>query len=179
MHGAVEYYRDKNLINETERLDEKLVQLVRPLLNYSPLIVIGYRGAEPSIMRHLLEEGVDDCGGYRNGIYWCVRRGESLHENVLRLREHIGTNLRVVEIEGFDEVMAALDRELEGKPGTRARAILCPSRLPGAPPNRPSTGSRWTGSRSTILTATSSWRHSPTTASGSSCRPWISRITSL
>src|SRR5438045_3955899 len=66
-------------------------------------------------MGHLLEEGIEECGGFRNGIYWCMRRGEPQHENVRRLQERIGANLRVVEIDGFDEVMAALDRELEGE----------------------------------------------------------------
>ncbi len=115
LHGAVEYYRDKNLVNETARLDEKIVQLIRPLLSYSPLIVMGYRGAEPSITAHLLAEGIGDCHGYPNGIYWCVRRGESPHENVIQLWDLIGPNLRIVEIDGFDEAIGSLDRELEGE----------------------------------------------------------------
>jgi hypothetical protein len=115
LHGAVEYYRDKNLVNETERLDDGVVQLIRPLLSYSPLVVMGYRGAEPSITAHLLGEGIDRCHGYPNGIYWCVRRGETPHENVIQLGSRIGSNLRIAEIDGFDEAIGALDRELEGE----------------------------------------------------------------
>lgn len=42
LHGSVEHYRDQNLRQETERLDAKLVQKIRPLLNDAPLVVIGY-----------------------------------------------------------------------------------------------------------------------------------------
>ena len=83
LHGAVEFDRDKNLIEETQRLDEKVVRRVSPILRDSPLIVIGYRGAEPSIMHHLLEEGVDTYPPYP--------------ENVLRLKKKIGPNFRLVE----------------------------------------------------------------------------------
>lgn len=115
LHGVAESYRDRNLAHEIENLDEKLVELLRPLLNASPLIVIGYRGSELSIMRHLLEEGIDASMMYKHGIYWCIRQGEELHENVRRLRERIGTNFRLIEIKGFDELLEGLDRELEGE----------------------------------------------------------------
>jgi len=52
VHGSVEHYRDQNLIEETQRLDDKLVQRMRPLMNESPIIVIGSRGAASSIMQH-------------------------------------------------------------------------------------------------------------------------------
>jgi hypothetical protein len=115
LHGSVEYYRDKNLVEETQRLDNKLVRLVQPLLKDSPLIVVGYRGSERSVTHHLLEEGARACDNYKSGIYWCVRRGEPLHENVLQLQQRIGGNFRAIEIEGFDELMAELARELEGE----------------------------------------------------------------
>ena len=113
LHGSVEHYRDQNLRQETERLDEKLAKRIRPLLNDSPLIVAGYRGAEPSIMRHLLEEGIEESHNYHCGVNWCVRPGEALHENVKRLRDRLGTNFSLVEIAGFDELLIALDKELE------------------------------------------------------------------
>ncbi len=131
LHGAVEYYRDKNLIDETTRLDEKLIKRLRPLLNDSPLVVVGYRGGEPSIINHLLEEGIGECGGYRHGIFWCVRRGGGeLHENVQRLKGKIGDNLRLIEIDGFDELFAALDLTLEGE------AYYAGTEIPDPPPGR-------------------------------------------
>lgn len=115
LHGAVEFYRDKNLPQEVERLDERLVQLVRPLLRDSPLIVIGYRGGEPSVMKHLLEEGLTETNNYRHGIFWCLRRGDQLSENAQSLRAKMGSNFRLVEIDGFDELMESLERELTGE----------------------------------------------------------------
>jgi predicted HTH transcriptional regulator len=112
LHGSVEYYRDKNLINETKKLDDSLVKRLRPLLAGSPLIVVGYRGYEPSIMEHLLEGGIRESGKYPHGIYWCLKRGDTLHENVQRLEKLIHPNLRVIEIDGFDELMGDLNQEL-------------------------------------------------------------------
>jgi hypothetical protein len=112
LHGSVEYYRDRNLIDETKRLDESLVQRLRPLLASSPLIVVGYRGFEPSIMEHLLEGGIKESGQYPHGIFWCLKRGETLHENVVRVEKLIHPNLRVIEVDGFDELMGELNQEL-------------------------------------------------------------------
>lgn len=115
LHGAVEFYRDKNLIEETEHLDEKLLRLIRPLLSESPLIVIGYRGAERSVMHDLFEQSTHECANYRHGIYWCIKRGDEPHENVLRLKERLNSNFRLIEIDGFDEILAGLNLELEGE----------------------------------------------------------------
>lgn len=115
LHGAIEFYRDKNLASETERLDDDLVRRVRPLLNDSPLIVVGYRGAENSVMRHLLEGGLEESMNYRHGIYWCIRKGSDLHSNVQELQSRVGSAFRLIEIDGFDELMGDLDRDLEGE----------------------------------------------------------------
>jgi hypothetical protein len=112
LHGAVEFYRDKNLPAETDRLDDALVRRVRPLLNDSPLIVIGYRGAEKSVMSHLLEEGIEDSRHYSHGIYWCVRKQAPVHPHVEQLAKAIGPAFKIVPIEGFDELLCDLDREL-------------------------------------------------------------------
>lgn len=112
LHGAVEFYRDKNLRDETEQLDKELVRSIRPLLNDSPLLVVGYRGSEPSIMKHLLMEGMRESNKYRHGIYWCLRAGEDPHPNVLSLQGELGANFEIVRIVGFDELITALDVEL-------------------------------------------------------------------
>ncbi len=57
LHGKAEQYTDRNLISETQALDPELIQRLAPLLlEATPLIVVGYRGAEPSIMTSLLGE---------------------------------------------------------------------------------------------------------------------------
>ncbi len=114
LHGAVEFYRDRNEEEETKQLDEGLVRFLRPLLRDSPLIVIGYRGYELSVMEHLLGEGVSECHAYPNGIYWCKRDGSADHQNVERLRAKIGGNFHDIQIAGFDEILVALNKELAG-----------------------------------------------------------------
>src|ERR1051325_821489 len=114
LHGAVEFYRDKNDEDETKRLDEELVKKLRPMLRDSPLIVVGYRGYEQSVVKHLLEEGVDECQAYPNGVFWCRRKGSPYHENVDALRSKISGNFHDLEIEGFDELMVALEKALAG-----------------------------------------------------------------
>ncbi|MGD1213077.1 MAG: SIR2 family protein [Candidatus Acidiferrales bacterium] len=110
LHGKAEQYTDKTLAEEVAYLDPKLVGLLFPLLQSTPLIVVGYRGAEPSIMSSLL--GVSGDLAFKKGIYWCHRRGTKIHPNVTALQERLGGNFRLLEIEGFDELFAGLDAEL-------------------------------------------------------------------
>jgi len=56
LHGRAEQYSDRNLIEEVQRLNPELVKKLVPLPADSPLVVIGYRGSEPSIMEHLLRD---------------------------------------------------------------------------------------------------------------------------
>lgn len=112
LHGAAEYYTDKNLEDEIQRFDNDLVNRIRPLLAESPLVVIGYRGSEMSVMKHLLLEGAKTCNRFPQGVFWCIRKGETPHENVLALGNAIGTNLRLVQIDGFDETLEFLNESL-------------------------------------------------------------------
>jgi hypothetical protein len=108
LHGRVEQYTDANLEVETQRIDPALREALTPLLRDHPLIVIGYRGAEPSIMVDLLENA-DSSLHFPHGIYWCVRGNESPHPLVQALANRIGGNFQVVPIEGFDQALAAWD----------------------------------------------------------------------
>jgi SIR2-like protein len=56
-HGSVRHYSDQNLEDETRAMSPPLRDAVRPLIRDHPLIVLGYRGAEPSIMVDLLRDG--------------------------------------------------------------------------------------------------------------------------
>jgi hypothetical protein len=109
LHGKAEQYTDKNLAEEVANLDPKLVGALLPLLQSTPLIVVGYRGAEPSIMASLLGESGDLA--FKKGIFWCHRGGD-LHPNVEALRDRLGSNFKLCEIDGFDELFADLDSEL-------------------------------------------------------------------
>lgn len=112
LHGKAEQYTDRNLISETQSLAPALVQLLAPLLESTPLVVIGYRGAEASIMETLLGAA----GGlrFRQGVYWCARAGEGLHPNVQALAARLGSNFQHLEINGFDELLGDLNIELSG-----------------------------------------------------------------
>ncbi|QBK29777.1 SIR2 family protein [Roseitalea porphyridii] len=111
LHGKAEQYTDRNLIEETRALDGKLLDCLRPLLDSAPLIVMGYRGAEPSITTSLLGEADRK---FRHGIFWCMRPGDQLHPNVAALSERLGPNFQRLEINGFDEAMSDLNVELAG-----------------------------------------------------------------
>jgi hypothetical protein len=115
LHGAFEYYRDRNSISETKRMDETVVAKVRHMIEYAPLIVVGYRGYEPSVMEHLLGEGIQDSSQFAHGVFWCVRKPEDIHENVKAFAAKIGSNFTLVQISGFDEAMSELNHALAGR----------------------------------------------------------------
>jgi hypothetical protein len=131
LHGKAEQYSDKNSRGEIGSLDDSLIQALRPLLKASPIVVIGYRGAEPSIMDGLF--GQTDAGrlDFRNGVYWCIRRGEDPHAKVLELAQRLSSNFTFVEIEGFDELLAEAVKQLVGR-----------DRFSGASPLQTDTGRR-------------------------------------
>jgi hypothetical protein len=119
LHGSVEHYNDKNLLDEVQRLDEELVRMLLPLLRDHPLVVIGYRGAEPSVMKHLLIEQAAAANRFRQGIFWCTRHNSipnGLHPLVGELADTIGRNLQVVPIDGFDELLTQLWNLYEQRP---------------------------------------------------------------
>lgn len=120
LHGAYEYYRDRNSITETQRLDDDLVHKIRNMVSYAPLVVIGYRGYEPSVMEHLLNEGAKDSSNYACGIFWCVRKPEDVHDNVRKLAARIGNNFSLVQIAGFDEALVELNDQLVGRAAYQA-----------------------------------------------------------
>lgn len=114
LHGRAENYSDKNTTGEVAKLDSGLINRVRPLLEDSPVVVIGYRGAEPSVMDGIFGPSQDGRRDFAHGIYWCRRPQDTLHPNVEALARRIGSNFTVLEIEGFDELLSDLSAELRG-----------------------------------------------------------------
>lgn len=112
LHGKAEQYTDRTLAEEVAQLDPNLVSLLLPLLQSTPLFVVGYRGAEPSIMTSLLGQTGDLA--FKKGVFWCHRDG-NLHPNVEALQKRLGGNFKLCDIDGFDELFADLDRELAGQ----------------------------------------------------------------
>lgn len=119
LHGSVDHYTDRNIETETQELDAQLVELLRPVLRDYPLVVVGYRGWEPSIMRHLLINQAQACGFFAQGIYWCQLPGAENQTKTPLLAELevvCRGNLQFVEIDGFDELMGILERSLPEMP---------------------------------------------------------------
>jgi hypothetical protein len=114
LHGTAEHYTDRNLISETTKLDEGLVATLLPLLGSSPLVVVGYRGAEASVTEHLLGDPAR-ANGFKRGVVWCIRHGEQPHPNVEALQRKLGSNFAFLRIAGFDELMDGLASELDGE----------------------------------------------------------------
>ena len=106
LHGSVSHYTDKNLTGEVRSLDPVLVGMLRPMLRDHPIIVVGYRGAETSVMQDLFLSAASP-NGFLHGVYWCVMQDEratALSQLALQFAEAIGTNFQLVPISGFDDL---------------------------------------------------------------------------
>ena len=114
LHGRAEHYMDRNISDEVEGLDAELVRRLSPILRDHPLLVVGYRGAEPSIMRNLLLNRIEEDGEtFKQGIFWCIVENYDEYippQMVHELAEKISGNFAVVEIPGFDELLIDLAR---------------------------------------------------------------------
>lgn len=140
VHGAVEHYTDQNLEHETEHIEPTIRTRLAPLLRDHPLVVIGYRGSERSVMVDLLADHAEGAQLYPHGIFWCVRQAEleTLPPLVRDLAAKVGSNFELVPIEGFDECLTSWDRDAvpshrrmparEGPPslGDLQLAVDCP-----------------------------------------------------
>ena len=116
LHGTADHYMDSIMEEEVQELDPNLSSQVFPLLRDHPLIVIGYRGAEPSIMRSLLLDRTTDARKFPQGIFWCILEGvaqESLSPMVKELAQELGDNFALVSISGFDQFMDGFSASIE------------------------------------------------------------------
>lgn len=114
LHGRADHYSDKNAAAEIGAPDQQLTSALNSLLGSSPIVVIGYRGAEPSVMEGLFAQSKQGRLDFPHGIYWCTRHGEALHPHVETLARRLGSNFRLLRIDGFDELFADLAKELTG-----------------------------------------------------------------
>jgi hypothetical protein len=106
LHGSVKHYTDKNLTDEVQSLDPLLVERLRPLFRDHPVITVGYRGAEGSVMNDLFLTQARS-SGFLHGVYWCVLEndlGGPHSPFVEQLAGAIGSNFQLVPIRGFDDL---------------------------------------------------------------------------
>ena len=113
LHGDYLFENIKNTTRETESLDVNMHNKFMEFAKDFGLVVIGYSGTDRSIM-DILTQLVKNDEYFKNGIYWCVRKGDSISDELARLlwKDRVYT----VEIDGFDELMAELNDQLnEGR----------------------------------------------------------------
>lgn len=112
LHGAIDSYTDLNTDQETESLPPGLVEMLKQMLTASPLVVVGYRGGEPSIMNGLFQALMQSTLAFKCGVYWCDLGRAPLHPRVQALQGAIGGNFFDLTIDGFDELLIDLDDAL-------------------------------------------------------------------
>jgi NAD-dependent SIR2 family protein deacetylase len=138
LHGSVDHYTDQNIESETQALRPALVDLLRYALRDHPLVVIGYRGWEPSVMRHLLIDQAEACDYFAHGIYWCQLPGAPNQTKTPLLKELESVcrgNLQYVEIVGFDELMSTLEKSVLGVQRPAALSAATPTMDGASLPN--------------------------------------------
>jgi len=109
LHGDYLFDDIKSTLRETETLEENIKSKFIEFAKNHGLIIIGYGGNDRSVMDvlfHLLKQ--DDY--FKNGIYWCLRKGTEIHPELRKLL--LRDRVYFVEIDGFDELMAELNSYL-------------------------------------------------------------------
>lgn len=148
---------DRIMQDEVQQLDQDLTSQVLPLLRDHPLIVVGYRGAEPSIMRTLLLEQLDNAINFPNGIFWCVLEDTTLDDLAPMVKElayKLQDNFALVHIENFDQFMKEFSARIrQGKQTTPREAGYSDAETYDALPfdTRPGSHSASLGINSAIL----------------------------
>lgn len=113
LHGDYLFDDIKSTLRETESLEDNIRNKFIEFSKDYGLIVVGYGGHDRSIMdvlNYLLKH--DDY--YKHGIYWCLRKGDTIGEELRKLLWK--DRVYFVEIEGFDELFSELHNSLfDGK----------------------------------------------------------------
>lgn len=109
LHGDFLFDDIKNTIRELESLEDNMRTKFRQYANEFGMIVIGYAGNDRSIM-DTLNTLLHSDNSFPHGIYWCVRKDASLPDELKNLARF--PRFHLIEIEGFDELMAEIHHEL-------------------------------------------------------------------
>lgn len=106
LHGDYLYDNIKSSLRETESLETNIKNKFIELLKNKGLIIVGYSGADRSIM-DTINFLLSNEEYLKHGVYWCVRKGDipsmSLKKSLWKDRVYF------IEIDGFDELMAELN----------------------------------------------------------------------
>lgn len=110
LHGDYLFDDIKTTLRETESLEMNMKMKFQEFAKDFGLIVVGYAGQDRSIM-DILTYLLQHEDYFKNGIYWCIRKGEKEIANELKKllwRDRV----YFVEIDGFDEVFSEINRVL-------------------------------------------------------------------
>ena len=109
LHGDYMYNNTKNLSAETRKLSEPLQRQLENVLSKCGMIVIGYAGADNSIM-YLLESLSEK---YSFPIFWCELEDKIKNDTVhWRARDYVinSANAFFIPMENFDSIIEILRR---------------------------------------------------------------------
>jgi len=109
LHGDFLYDSIKNTIRETVSLEKNMQDKFMQFAREYGLVVVGYRGNDRSIM-DILDMMIRSEGYLPHGLYWCIHKGSKVCKKLDRLLRR--EKVYLVEIDGFDEFMAELHKEL-------------------------------------------------------------------
>lgn len=135
LYGTLEDYISRFNTDEEPPLAPELKNRLVPVLRDHPIIFIGYRGSEASVVREILLQGLSDLDNFENGIYWCHQTGTTpdLHPLVQELAGSVPTNFQIVPVPGFDEMMEELwtiHRSRQTRPIPRSTPVDIEELLP-------------------------------------------------
>lgn len=110
LHGDFLFDNIKNTLRELETLEQNMLDKFKQYSSEFGLIVVGYAGNDRSIIDalNLLLKFEQN---YTHGIYWCVKKGADINNNVLQLTRY--PKFKLIEIEGFDELFAEINEKMD------------------------------------------------------------------
>ena len=110
LHGEYLCEDIKSTLRETESLEGNMKNKFIEFSKDYGLIVVGYAGNDRSIM-DILSFLLKKEEFFKNGIYWCIRKGdENISDDLKKLLWK--DKVFFIQIEGFDELMAELNKRL-------------------------------------------------------------------
>ncbi len=115
LHGDFREQELKNLESELQTQDVNMRRAVLDASRRFGLAVVGYSGRDVSVM-DMLTDAVATDGAFPAGLWWMGRQPESVLPAVKKLFDVCstsGVSAHFVQIETFDETMAALGRQAE------------------------------------------------------------------
>ena len=105
LHGDFLYDNIKNTLSELQTLETNTKNKLHQFAQEYGLVVLGYSGRDRSVM-DTLELLLRDGENYKQGVYWCLRRGERPSQRLESLLRK--DRVYLVESDGFDQFAAEL-----------------------------------------------------------------------